>query len=130
MKNPTRHTQENPLTDIGIYFCTDRIILVNGPVGLKMIRTEMCIVSYRIVISDTTRYDTPGQRYDTIRYDTPRYDTSRYATTRGDMIQLCFRKRRGAIRYDTKRPQATTIRPANDTIRYEQRRETVRYDTN
>ena len=57
-----------------------------------MIRIEMCIVSYRIVISDTVRYDTIRPANDTIRYD----------TIRGDTIQLCFRKkRRDTIRYDT-----------------------------
>ena len=113
MKNPTRHTQENPLTDFGIYFCIDRIILVNGPVGIKMIRIEMCIVSYRIVISDTVRHDTIRPANDTIRYGATRYS---YALEREE------------ARYDTIRPQATTIRPANDTIRYDQRRGALRYE--
>ena len=120
MKNPTRHTQENPLTDFGIYVCIDRIILVNGPVGFKMIRIEMCIVSYRIVISDTARYDTIRPANDTIRYDTIRYGATRYS----------YALEREEARYDTIRYAHRRRRYARLTIRYDTNKDAERYDTN
>ena len=51
-------------------------------------------VSYRIVLSDTIRYGAICYRF-------------------------ALKKRKYAIRYDAIRPNATAIRPANDTIRYD-----------
>ena len=71
-----------------------------------IIRAAYRIVSYRIERYDTIRYARLTIRYDTIRYGAIRY-------------RFALKKRKYAIRYDAIRPNATAIRPANDTIRYD-----------